>query len=79
MNAPLGSFGAAILKLSTAGVRGGADARDKADARIADLATRRDAIATELRGAVDGSGPRGADVLRDLVRRANALMDEAGR
>ncbi len=79
VNAPFGAFGAAVLKLSTAGVRGGPDARAKADAKITDLVMRRDAIATELRGAIDGSAPRGADALRDLVKRANALVDEAGR
>ena len=79
VNAPLGSFGAAILKLSTAGVRGGPDARTKADARIVDLVARRDAIVTELRGAIDGSAPRTSDAIKDLVKRANALIDEAGR
>jgi len=79
VNAPFGAFGAAVLKLSTAGVRGGPDARRTADAKITDLVTRRDAIATELRGAIDGSTPRGADAIRDLVKRANALVDEAGR
>lgn len=78
-NAPLGDFGIAILKLSTAGVRGGADARAKADARIADLTVRRDAIATELRGAIDGSAPRNAEALRELVKRATAVVDEAAR
>ena len=79
VNAPLGSFGAAILKLSTAGVRGGRDASSAAQARIAELALRRDSLATELRGAIDGSAPRAADAIKDLVKRANALIDEAGQ
>ncbi len=79
INAPFGDFGTTVLKLSTAGVRGGSDVRAKADTRIADLATRRDAIAAELRGAIDGSAPRAAAALRDLVKRANAIVDEAGR
>lgn len=79
INAPFGDFSLAVLRISTAGVRGGADARAKADARIADLATRRDALANELRGAIDGSSVRSADALRDLVKRAAALVEEAPR
>jgi arylsulfatase A-like enzyme len=76
---PFGSLAKAILRISTDGVRGGADARAKADARIADLMQRRDVIAGELRPAIDGTAQRSAQQLTDAVGRANALMAEAGK
>ena len=77
--APFGSLGRAILRISTEGVRGGADSRSKADARITDLAARRDAVAAELRAAIDGTGQRTAQQLADATARANALIGEAGK
>ena len=79
LTAPFGALGTAILKLSTAGVRGGADARAKADARIADLVTRRDALAAELRPPLEGTVQRSAEVLKDTVTRASALIADAGK
>ncbi len=77
LTAPFGALGRTILRISTAGVRGGTDARVKADARIADLVVRRDAVSAELRGAVDGTAQRTAQQLTDAIGRANALIAEA--
>ena len=77
--APFGGLGRAILRISTEGVRGGAGARGNADARIADLAARRDAIAAEIRGAIDGTAQRSAPQLTDATSRANALIAEAAK
>ena len=77
LTAPFGSLGRALLRISTDGVRGGPDARAKADARIVDLVARGDAIAAELRGALDGTASRTAQQLTDAIARANALIAEA--
>jgi len=79
LNAPLGKFGLAILKVSTDGARAGTAARVAADARIKDLAARRDALITEMRPALDGAKPLAREQILDLLKRAQALMDEATR
>jgi hypothetical protein len=77
LTAPFGALGRAVLRISTAGVRGGPDVRARADARIADLAAKRDAIAADLRPALDGTAQRTAPELTDATARANALIAEA--
>lgn len=79
LNAPLGKFGLAILKISTEGVRGGPAARAVADARIAQLAARRDALIAELRPALDGAKQFSPDQIADLLKRAQMLIEEAGK
>ena len=46
---------------------------------IADLVAKRDAVAAELRGAVDGTAQRSAQQLADATARANGVIAEAGK
>jgi len=79
LTAPFGALGRAVLRISTDGVRAGPDGRAKADARIGDLVAKRDAIAAELRPAIDGTAQRTAQQLADATARANSLIAEAGK
>jgi len=77
LNAPLGRFGRALLGISTAGVRGGSDARAEADQWIADLAAERDALVGVMRAVLDGNRPSNGDLLHDLLEEAAELLAEA--
>jgi hypothetical protein len=77
ITAPLGSFGRAMLDISTTGVFGTPDDRAAADARIADLAVRRDSLAGRVRQVLDESDPDDGHV-RKLLRAARELIAEAG-
>ncbi len=74
LNAPHGKLAASILRISTRGVVGGAAVRTAADARIRDLATKRDALVTDVRAALESGTSAG-----ELPRRAQDLLAEAER
>ncbi len=78
LNAPVGRFGMAVLERSTHGVTGEPEDRAEADARIADLAERRDALVTQIRLVLDGSKPAGPGRIRKLLQQADELLREAG-
>jgi len=77
LNAPLGRFGLAVLARSTRGVRGGPEDRAEADAQIADLAGRRDALVTQIRPVLDGSKHEGRGRIRRLLHQAEEFLREA--
>ncbi len=79
LNAPLGKFGDAILKISTQGVIGGPAARVQADARIKDLVAKRDVLIAEMRPAFDDSKQLSHAQVFDLLKRAQALMEQAAQ
>lgn len=79
VNAPFGAFGTRLLASSTKGVLGGPDARAAADARIRDLAAKRDALVGDMRAVLDGRTSTSGDQVRDLLQRAQALVAEAAR
>jgi hypothetical protein len=64
------------LDISTAGVFGTPDDRAAADARITDLAGKRDALAGQMRQVLDeGNADNGQ--IRNLLRAARELIVEA--
>jgi hypothetical protein len=76
INAPLGAFGRSLLDISTAGVFGTPDDRAAADARITDLAGKRDALAGQMRQVLDeGNADNGQ--IRKLLMAARELIVEA--
>ncbi len=77
INAPLGKLGMAVLALSTRGVFDGPQARAEADARIAELSERRDALASEMRAILDGRVAPDRHQIKTLLRAARALLGEA--
>ncbi len=79
LNAPLGRFGSAILKISTQGALGGPAARAQADTRIKDLKSRHDALVAEMRPALDGAKQLSRDQVLDLAKRAQTLMELAAQ
>lgn len=79
LNAPQGKFGMAILQVSTQGARAGTAARAAADVRIAQLGAKRDALISEMRPGLDGAKQLTHEQFLDLLARAQALMDEAGK
>jgi hypothetical protein len=77
LNAPLGEFGMAVLRISTNGVRAGPDARAVADERIAALAGTRNDLIAEMRPILDGHRSASHREIADLLARAQQLLDEA--
>jgi hypothetical protein len=76
LSAPLGLFGRVVLAISTAGVHGSADDRAVADALMDSLGARRDALAAEIKGILEGRG--GAlGRIGDAGLRGQQLLDEA--
>ena len=84
LNAPFGQFAMATLKASTKALASN-DAGDATytsiERQIQSLTTRRDALATEIKGVLDGAEFKGHPfgVLKALllVVRANVLLDQA--
>ena len=84
LNAPFGQFAMATLKASTKALASN-DAGDATytsiEGQIQSLTTRRDALATEIKGVLDGAEFKGQPfgVLKALllVVRANVLLDQA--
>jgi hypothetical protein len=76
INAPLGAFGMSLLDISTAGVFGSPDERAAADARIDDLASRRDSLAAQMRLRLD-EGKADEGQIQYLLRAARELLADA--
>ena len=84
LNAPFGELGMASLKVATAGIQTGSATDDSAyqamDARITDWTARRDALAGQIAGVLDGAefGGQAASeaTIKHLTHAANALIQE---
>lgn len=79
LDAPLGSFGLAILRISTAGARGGSAARTAADERISQLSARRTALISELRPALDVAMQLSQDQMAEWRKRAQELLEQTAQ
>jgi hypothetical protein len=77
LNAPLGEFGMAVLRISTAGVKGGSDARAAADERIAELAGTRNDLVAEMRAVLDGASSPDPGDIASLLTEARELLAQA--
>ncbi|HEX3352722.1 MAG TPA: hypothetical protein VHS34_07855 [Terriglobales bacterium] len=85
LNAPFGQFAMSTLRASTKALASGDPNNDATytsiEGKIQSLTTRRDALATEIKGALDGAEFKGQPIntLKALVliTRANILLGEA--
>jgi arylsulfatase A-like enzyme len=77
LNAPLGEFGMDVLRISTAGVKGGPDARAAADERIAELAGTRNDLVAEMRAVLDGASSPDPGDIASLLTEARELLAQA--
>jgi hypothetical protein len=85
LNAPFGSFGANTLVASTRAVKSGNSANDTTYAatenQIASLTAARDALAAQIRGALDAAAFGGDSInnqqANDWIDKAQSLIDQA--
>ena len=78
LNAPFGSFGMSLLKVSTQAIKSGSATNDSTyeglEGRIAALTSQRDALASQIRAALDGAA-FGGDSLNE--QQAKGWIDQA--
>jgi outer membrane murein-binding lipoprotein Lpp len=78
LNAPFGSFGMSLLKVSTQAIKSGSATNDSTyeglEGRIAALTSERDALASQIRAALDGAA-FGGDSLNE--QQAKGWIDQA--
>jgi outer membrane murein-binding lipoprotein Lpp len=87
LNAPFGTFSMSVLKASTQAIKSGSDTNDSTyeslEGRIGALTSRRDALASQIRAALDGAA-FGGDSLNESrakgwIDQADNLIDQAVR
>jgi hypothetical protein len=85
LNAPFGAFSMSVLKASTQAIKSGSDTNDSTyvslEGRIVALTSRRDALASQIRAALDGAA-FGGDSLNEgrakgWIDQADNLIDQA--
>ena len=85
LNAPFGPFSMSVLKSSTQAIKSGSDTNDSTyvslEGRIVALTSRRDALASQIRAALDGAA-FGGDSLNEgrakgWIDQADNLIDQA--
>jgi outer membrane murein-binding lipoprotein Lpp len=85
LNAPFGAFSMSVLKASTQAIKSGSDTNDSTyetvEGRIGALTSRRDALASQIRAALDGAA-FGGDSLNEgrakgWIDQADNLIDQA--
>ena len=85
LNAPFGPFSMSVLKASTQAIKSGSDTNDSTyvslEGRIVALTSRRDALASQIRAALDGAA-FGGDSLNEgrakgWIDQADNLIDQA--
>jgi hypothetical protein len=85
LNAPFGSFAVNTLKASTKAIKGGSPSDDSRytwiEDQIASLTTARDALATQIRGALDAAAFDDREInqqqARAWIRQAQALLNQS--
>jgi outer membrane murein-binding lipoprotein Lpp len=85
LNAPFGTFGMSLLAASTRAIKSGSGASDgtytSTEARIAALTNQRDALAAEIKSALDQAAfankPLNGGLATSWLARANALISQA--
>jgi hypothetical protein len=80
INAPVGELGLNSLVVSTLAIKGDAETYDALSTRLADITTRRDALANKIASMLEGAAFRDASFDSDAARRyfaqAKALLAE---
>jgi hypothetical protein len=85
LNAPFGRFSMSLLKASTEAIKSGSSTDDstydRLEGQIAGLTSRRDALASQIRAALDGAAFGGAALnegrAKDWIDQADSLIDQA--
>jgi outer membrane murein-binding lipoprotein Lpp len=85
LNAPFGTFSMSLLKASTEAITSGSSTDDstydRLEGQIAGLTSRRDALASQIRAALDGAAFGGAALnegrAKDWIDQADSLIDQA--
>jgi len=82
VNAPFGRFAKRVLRASTVALQGDDTTYATLEKEISDLTVRRDALAGEIRAALDAQEFDGASIDRRRahrwIERAEELIEEAG-